>query len=73
MWKIHSSQTALVYECHGTIYINDKAVKEFSCQFGFVAQIFSIYQGTIMENLRMGKEVEKSKVIELNCWMFIVM
>ncbi|MBN2919178.1 ABC transporter ATP-binding protein [[Ruminococcus] gnavus] len=55
----------------GTIYINDKAVQGISLaslrsRIGFVAQDSLFYQGTIMENLRMGKEVEKSKVIELS-------
>ena len=55
----------------GTIYINDKAVQGISLaslrsRIGFVAQDSLFYQGTIRENLRMGKEVEKSKVIELS-------
>ena len=55
----------------GTIYINDKAVQGISLaslrsRIGFVAQDSLFYQGTIMENLRMGKEVEKSKAIELS-------
>lgn len=55
----------------GTIYINDKAVQGISLaslrsRIGFVAQDSLFYQGTIMENLRMGKEIEKSKVIELS-------
>lgn len=55
----------------GTIYINDKAVQGISLaslrsRIGFVAQDSLFYQGTIMENLRMGREVEKSKVIELS-------
>lgn len=55
----------------GTIYINDKAVQGISLaslrsRIGFVAQDSLFYQGTIMENLGMGKEIEKSKVIELS-------
>lgn len=55
----------------GTIYINDKAVQGISLaslrsRIGFVAQDSLFYQGTIMENLGMGKEIEKSKVVELS-------
>ena len=55
----------------GTIYINDKDIQGISLtslrsRVGLVAQDSLFYQGTVMENLGMGKEVEKSKVIELS-------
>lgn len=55
----------------GTIYINGKDIQGISItslrsRIGYVAQDSLFYQGTVMENLGMGKEVEKSKVIELS-------
>lgn len=61
----------LYMPARGTIYINDKDIQGISLtslrsRVGLVAQDSLFYQGTVMENLGMGKEVKKSKVIELS-------
>ncbi len=55
----------------GEIYIDGRPIQNILLtslrkRIGFVAQDSLFYQGTIMENLEMGKSVSKSRVIELS-------